>query len=654
MFRRTLVIFALAAGMLLTAQFFTPPVLAATCTWTGASTDWADAGNWANCSGVVPGGADTAVIPATANDPILSADADIGTLTIQPGAIVTINTAVTLTAGSLNLSGTLTGAGNITISLAATWAAGGVMSGSGETHIMGSATFDLSAYSVDLIGRTLRNEGAMTWTGPSTIWATAGAAFINEAAGTINAQATAGNLEWHGNGLPFQNDGAITVNGVNDYGLIIGGALSNDGSVTLQNSWLRMQYGSTSSGDFLGGSGTYLFVGDNYAPTLQNFTFSPGSNITIEYVYFSYVGTVNVSGYYDASGANGRTTITSSTGGSTLNFTPDATIVSLGNRLDISGNPTVNLSSGSPISVPRIEQTGTLTGTDTMTVTSLYNWSAGTLGGSGMLTLAEGATMYPRGTVAKSLNGRTLTNHGTIAWLQTGAINGSNGAILDNYGSFDARDNATFNGEADVVFNNYNTIIKSGGTQTTTLDIVVNNYGIIRPESGQIAFTYGDVALPPASATNLNGGSLEVDGLLDIQGGALTGSGTILGDVQNGGQIAPGESPGNITIQGSYTQTVSGTLTMELGISAQDFLTVTGTAALTGTLEINLLEGYTPAPPDSFRVLAYTSHTGTFGALLLPTLSGGLGWDVVYEPDGVYVQVAQKEFYLYLPIAIKP
>ncbi len=653
MFRRTLVIFALVAGILFTAQLFTLPVLAATCTWTGLSTDWADAGNWANCSGTVPGGADTAVIPATANDPLISANADIGTLTIESGATVTIDNAVTVTAGSLNLSGTLTGGGDITVSLAAVWNTGGIMSGSGETHIMGSATFDLNAYGVDLIGRTVRNEGTMTWTGPSTIWASAGAAFINEAAGTINVQATAGNLEWHGNGLPFQNDGAITVHGLNDYGLIIGGALGNDGSVTLQNSWLRMQYGSTSSGDFLGGSGTYLFVGDSYASALQDFTFSAGSNITIENVYISYVGTVNVSGYYDASGANGRTTITSSAGGSTLNFTPDATIVSLGNRLDISGNPTVNLSSGSPISVPRIEQTGTLTGTDNITVTSLYNWS-GTLGGSGMLTLAEGATMYPRGTVAKSLNGRAITNYGTIAWLQTGSINGSNGATLDNYGSFDARDNATFTGEADVVFNNYDTFIKSGGTQTTTLDIVFNNHGIIRPESGQIAFTYGDVALPPASATTLNGGSLEVDGLLDIQGGALTGSGVILGDVQNGGQIAPGQSPGDITIQGSYTQTVSGTLTMELGIAAQDFLTVTGTAALTGTLEINLLEGYTPAPADSFQILAYTSHTGEFGTLLLPTLSGGLGWDVVYEPDGVFVQVAQKEYFLYLPIAIKP
>lgn len=652
MFRRTLVIFALLAGILFSAQLFTPPVLAATCTWTGASTDWADAGNWANCGGLVPGGTDTAVIPTTANDPIITADADIGTLTIQSGATVTIDNAVTVTAGSLNLSGTLTGDGDITVSLTAVWENGGVMSGSGETHIMGSATFDLNAYGVDLIGRTVRNEGTMTWTGPSTIWASSGAAFINEAAGSINAQAISESLEWHGNGLPFQNDGTITVNGANGYGLKIGGAFNNDGAISLLNSWLRMQYGSTSSGDFLGGSGATLFVGDNYAPTLQDFTFSAGSNITIEYVYISYVGTVDVRGYYDASGTNGRTTITSGTGGAALNFTPDATIVSLGNRLDISGNPTVNLSSGDPVSIPRIDQTGTLTGTDNMTVTSLYNWS-GTLGGSGTLTVANGATMYTGG-ITKYLDGRALVNHGTIVWRFDNPINGSNGAVIDNYGSFDAMNDAAFNGQANVTFNNYDTFIKSGGTQTTTLDIVFNNYGLIRPESGQIAFTYGNVTLPPASATNLNGGSLEVDGLLDIQGGAVTGSGTILGDVQNGGLVAPGQSPGDITIQGSYTQTVSGTLSMELGIAAQDFLTVTGTAALTGTLEINLLEDYTPAPLDSFQILAYTSHTGEFGTLLLPTLSGGLGWDVVYEADGVYVQVAQKEFYVYLPIAIKP
>ncbi len=111
----------------------------------------------------------------------------------------------------------------------------------------------------------------------------------------------------------------------------------------------------------------------------------------------------------------------------------------------------------------------------------------------------------------------------------------------------------------------------------------------------------------------------------------MSGSGAILGDVQNGGLIAPGQSPGAIIIQGQYTQTVSGTLGMEVGIAAHDILTITNGAVLTGTLQITLLEEYTPALEDRFQVLAYASHTGTFGTLLLATRSArqpGLGSNI--------------------------
>ena len=75
------------------------------------------------------------------------------------------------------------------------------------------------------------------------------------------------------------------------------------------------------------------------------------------------------------------------------------------------------------------------------------------------------------------------------------------------------------------------------------------------------------------------------------------------------------------------------------------------------TRKRSLLEEYTPALEDRFQVLAYASHTGTFGTLLLPPLPSSLDWDVTYEADGVYVQVVQvvqEDFYLYLPTIIKP
>jgi hypothetical protein len=82
------------------------PAGAAGPTWTGATnSDWAEAGNW---SGGLPGGGDTATIPNVANQPVIGAATDtaIGGLTIQSGALVTVNGALTL--GSLGGDGSLT------------------------------------------------------------------------------------------------------------------------------------------------------------------------------------------------------------------------------------------------------------------------------------------------------------------------------------------------------------------------------------------------------------------------------------------------------------------------------------------------------------------------------------------------------------------
>lgn len=82
------------------------PARAATCTWTGAtSTDWATASNWADCGGGVPGTTDTAVIGPATNNPIVTADATVGTVTIQNGGILTYNggTGVTFSITTFNI-----------------------------------------------------------------------------------------------------------------------------------------------------------------------------------------------------------------------------------------------------------------------------------------------------------------------------------------------------------------------------------------------------------------------------------------------------------------------------------------------------------------------------------------------------------------------
>lgn len=65
-------------------------VLAATCDWTGTvNTAWADAGNW-NCA-QVPGINDTAIIGSATNNPVVTAAATVGIVTVNSGGVLTYN-----------------------------------------------------------------------------------------------------------------------------------------------------------------------------------------------------------------------------------------------------------------------------------------------------------------------------------------------------------------------------------------------------------------------------------------------------------------------------------------------------------------------------------------------------------------------------------
>ncbi len=90
-------------------------------------------------------------------------------------------------------------------------------------------------------------------------------------------------------------------------------------------------------------------------------------------------------------------------------------------------------------------------------------------------------------------------------------------------------------------------------------------------------------------------------------------------------------SPGVMQIAGNYTQTTFGTLQIELGGLSQgnnyDQLLVSGSATHGGTLNVLLINGFTPSLGDSFDILDWGTLSGTFSTLQLPALDGSLGWD---------------------------
>jgi hypothetical protein len=126
---------------------------------------------------------------------------------------------------------------------------------------------------------------------------------------------------------------------------------------------------------------------------------------------------------------------------------------------------------------------------------------------------------------------------------------------------------------------------------------------------------FGDVSLDAASS---------LSGVHTIQGNF---SGTESAVVTNSGTVAPGDAPGTITVDGSYVQTSTGSLNIELdgaNSSQYDQLVVTGNASLNGTLDVTLGNGFTLAAGETFQILTDGSTTGNFSTLLLPTLANGL------------------------------
>ena len=284
------------------------------------------------------------------------------------------------------------------------------------------------------------------------------------------------------------------------------------------------------------------------------------------------------------------------------------------------------------------QSNGTLGGTGnfTLTLNELMTWSGGTVGGNGILVANGGITLSGAGTkqLGNGANtGRTLINNGTTtlsggdtADLLISTSGGGNpGSMFTNNGTFNVTD------DADIVFNSLggspssfaNTttgVFNKSGTGTTTQIIVASsNSGVVNVNSGTL--NYAGQFTQTAGSLNLLGGSISGILPLNIQGGTVTGNGTITGSVVNsGGTIAPGVGSGAISISGDLSLGNSSTLSIEIGGLAQgtqyDFLSEAGSFALTldGTLTLSFINGFqgSVSPTDTFTV--FTSNQVLLGA----------------------------------------
>jgi hypothetical protein len=143
----------------------------------------------------------------------------------------------------------------------------------------------------------------------------------------------------------------------------------------------------------------------------------------------------------------------------------------------------------------------------------------------------------------------------------------------------------------------------------------------------------GDLKVDKTSTLTFQTGLLQeqgttiVDGMLNVSrgiflGGKVQGSGTITGNVSmKGGVIAPGNSPGMLSIIGNYDQSSPATIEIEIagktfdpaiGRFDYDRLAIDGAAHLGGLLDVSLLGGWNPDPTDVYTILTSTQGLDGF------------------------------------------
>ena len=208
--------------------------------------------------------------------------------------------------------------------------------------------------------------------------------------------------------------------------------------------------------------------------------------------------------------------------------------------------------------------------------------------------------------------GSFVANYGTLNNSGTLSVNGSSSA-MDNRGTLNNSGTLSLNGNSWMNFgaiNNSGTL-NSGSSATIYAGGTLNNSGTLNHTSGALEnrgqitnsgqfVTFAGAVVTGGGTYTQTAGTTRVDGSMtqgavNINGGVLQGVGTITAPVtNNGGILAPGNSPGTLTIVGNYTQTALGTFQAEIGgLTAgtqHELLAIFGTATLAGTLNVLLYD----------------------------------------------------------------
>jgi fibronectin-binding autotransporter adhesin len=224
--------------------------------------------------------------------------------------------------------------------------------------------------------------------------------------------------------------------------------------------------------------------------------------------------------------------------------------------------------------------------------------------------VAAGDTLYVGygGQGTYNMNGGTLKSINEVVGGGNGAT--GNGTFTEKTGTNTIAAISGSGGELEIGDSATGIYNLDGGTlKAVSLTIgAAGNLVVDKTASAAITFTI--------SGTTMNDGKM-----------SFTDASASLGAFTNDGSLAldaTSTTAGKLTL-GSYTQGSGGTLTLNLdGTTAGTnyyALNISGAATLGGTLD--LTTGFAPAVGDTWDILNYTSETGSFATVDLPTAPTG-------------------------------
>lgn len=607
-------------------------------------------GNWVG--GVVPGPADTAMFHVVGSYPVsFASPTETIALSVREGAVTfNIGTSYTLLsgavqnqfAGGVGFSGTLTiTSGTLTSN---TFHVGSEGGGAGTLVLDGSSTLFQSPL---LIGALPGSSGTMIIQNGAVATAT----------GTYPLSGNQG-IVWLGS-WPTSDGGQLTVTGFGS-----------------QLSCIELGLGSWVDSDTVSLHEDSLTVSNDAFIECNDILLGRGRGNT-SVLLISSGGTVltNNSGHIGlTAGSTGEITVTGS--GSTWDVSTGQ--ITVGN----SGNGTVNvLNGGTVLSHGVLVAEGPLSQGDILisgpgsSWTSTDVWNVGGAAGSATLLVEDGGAVVITGSALAvsagfpgSMGHVTVTGAGSslstthelgvgaggqhqgemtiqdgasvscrwgrIGWFSPGTLTvdgvGSTLIMIDDI--LVGNDSipsmlAVSNGAVASVLNS------GGGVGGRDSEILVSGAGS-RLELGGAFFVFDGARL-----TVVDGAVVSTPFSIELEtgDGKLKGNGTIDGRVNNNsGFVFPGSSAGILTILGDYLQQGRAELQIEIGGltvgTDHDQLTVTGNVDLHGTLDVQLINAFTPSAGDTFDVLTYASQTGRFDTVLGENLGGGLRWALDYNP----------------------